>query len=109
MLPPPPRNGSGRYLAKDSTARRGVAGEVEDVVSRVDVHESTAVRVLNAMNEGFGSLREVDFPAYGVARPSTLVSLSLHSNRVSSLEGFESMTVSVCECFRCFCSSQQQQ
>ena len=106
MLPPPPRNGSARYLAKDDTARRGVAGEVEDVVSRVDVHESSTVRVLNAMNEGLGSLREVDFPAYGVARPSTLVSLSLHSNRVTSLEGFESMTVSVC--FECFCFSSSK-
>ena len=84
---------------------------MEEVVSRVDVHESTAVRVLNAMNEGFGSLQEVDFPAYGVARPSTLVSLSLHSNWVSSLEGFESMTVSMFFCTyvpSCFCSSQQQ-
>lgn len=60
----------------------------------MDVHEMSAARVLNAMNENIGSLGEVDFLAYGVARPSTLVSLSLHSNRLSSLEGFASMTVS---------------
>lgn len=145
-LPPRDDSSSGRCQAEgNKKSRRGVlaggvaaGGRVEgapvrgigevggvDIVSRVDVHESTAVRVLNAMNEGFGSLREVDFPAYGVARPSMLVSLSLHSNKVSSLEGFESMTVSmccVCLCaFACvlggkcvisffvFCSSQQQQ
>lgn len=65
------------------------------VVSRVDVHETTAVRILNVMNEGIGSVREVDFLAHGIARPSsTLLSLSLHSNRVSSLEGLASLTVS---------------
>jgi len=63
-------------------------------ISRVDVHEITAVRSLNALNENIRSLREVNFPAYGVARPSTLLSLSLHSNRLSSLEGFSSVTVS---------------
>ena len=63
-------------------------------ISRVDVLETTAARSLNAFNENIRSLREVNFPGYGVARPSTLVSMSLHSNRLSSLEGFSSMTVS---------------
>ncbi|CAM9859750.1 unnamed protein product, partial [Ectocarpus fasciculatus] len=73
------------------TAQRGSGGAAAEV-SRVDVHETSAVRVLNAMNENIGSLDEVNFLAYGVARPSTLASLSLHSNRLSSLEGFASMT-----------------
>lgn len=63
-------------------------------ISRVDVHHTTAVRSLNALNENIRSLLEVNFPAYGVARPSTLVSLSLHSNRMSSFEGFSAMSVS---------------
>ncbi|CAM9225275.1 unnamed protein product [Pylaiella littoralis] len=62
-------------------------------ISRVDIcYETGAVRDLNAMNENIRSLLEVDFPAYGITRPSSLVSLSLHSNRVSSLEGFSSLT-----------------
>ena len=67
-------------------------------ISRVDVHHTTAVRSLNAFNENIRSLPEVNFPAYGVARPSTLVSLSLHSNRMSSFEGFSAMTVSFACC-----------
>lgn len=63
-------------------------------ISRVDVHETTAAQSLNALNENIRSLREVNFPAYGIARPSTLMSMSLHSNRLSSLEGFSSLTVS---------------
>lgn len=69
----------------------GDAAAVEGF-GRVDVHETNCV-ILNAMNEGIRSLQAVDFPAYGIARPSTLLSLSLHSNRVSSLEGLDSMTV----------------
>lgn len=70
------------------------AGAMVDV-SRVDVHETTSIQILNVMNEGIGSVREVDFLAHGIARPSsTLLSLSLHSNRVSSLEGLAYLTVS---------------
>lgn len=78
----------------------GCDSEVHEV-SRVDVHETTSVQILNAMNEGIRSLGEVDFRAYGIARPSTLLSLSLHSNRVSSLEGLSSMTVSLLGAFGC--------
>lgn len=46
------------------------------------------VQSLNLMNEGIPSVLDVDCP-----RPSALVSLSLHSNRVASLEGLASMTV----------------
>eukprot|EP00903_Cladosiphon_okamuranus_P006766 g6598.t1 len=75
-------------------AGEGGNGAAADI-SRVDVHHTTAVRSLNALNENIRSLLEVDFPAYGVARPSTLVSLSLHSNRISSFEGFSAMTALV--------------
>ncbi|CAN0381942.1 unnamed protein product, partial [Ectocarpus sp. 12 AP-2014] len=81
----------GLVVLASPTTQRGSRGAAAEV-SRVDVHEMSAARVLNAMNENIGSLTEVDFLAYGVARPSTLVSLSLHSNRLSSLEGFASMT-----------------
>ncbi|CAM9784123.1 unnamed protein product [Ectocarpus sp. 4 AP-2014] len=81
----------GVVVLASPTKQRGSGGAAAEV-SRVDVHEMSAARVLNAMNENIGSLGEVDFLAYGVARPSTLVSLSLHSNRLSSLEGFASMT-----------------
>ena len=64
-------------------------------VSRVDVHETNSVQILNVINEGIRSPKEVDYLSYGVSRPSTLLSLSLHSNRVSSLEGLASMTVSL--------------
>lgn len=68
------------------------------IISRVDVHESTSVQVqiLNAMNEGITSIRDVNFLSYGVARPTRLLSLSLHSNRVSSMEGLASLAVSFC-------------
>lgn len=79
--------------------RAGEEGSEAADISRVDVHHTTAVRSLNAFNENIRSLLEVNFPAYGVARPSTLVSLSLHSNRMSSFEGFSAMTVS----FACIC------
>lgn len=80
----------------------GRNGATAAEVSRVDVHETSAVQILNAMNENIRSLREVDFLDYGVARPSSLVSLSLHSNRLSSLEGFASLTVSgLCPEFVC--------
>ncbi|CAM9387669.1 unnamed protein product [Ectocarpus sp. 8 AP-2014] len=81
----------GVVVLASPTKERGSGGAAAEV-SRVDVHEMSASRVLNAMNENIGSLGEVDFLAYGIARPSTLVSLSLHSNRLSSLEGFASMT-----------------
>ncbi|CAM9670378.1 unnamed protein product [Ectocarpus sp. 6 AP-2014] len=81
----------GVVVLASPTKERGSGGAAAEV-SRVDVHEMSAARVLNAMNENIGSLGEVDFLAYGIARPSTLVSLSLHSNRLSSLEGFASMT-----------------
>lgn len=88
--------------------RRAAGGEEGVVIinraadiSRVDVHHTTSVRSLNALNENIRSLLEVNFPAYGVARPSTLVSLSLHSNRVSSFEGLSSMTVSLVRPRRC--------
>ncbi|CAM9305835.1 unnamed protein product [Scytosiphon promiscuus] len=76
--------------ARNAAAAAAPAAAVE--VSRVDVHETSAVQILNAMNENIRSLGEVDFLAYGVPRPSHLVSLSLHSNRLSSLEGFASLT-----------------
>lgn len=73
----------------------GHGQEADAMVSRVDVHERTTIQILNVMNEGIGSVREVDFLAHGIARPSSaLLSLSLHSNRVSSLEGLASLTVS---------------
>lgn len=56
-------------------------------------HEPTTKQFLNAMHEGIRSLLELDFSARGVS-PSALLSLSLHSNRLSSLEGLPSMTVS---------------
>lgn len=64
------------------------------VVSRVDVHETPSVQLLNAMNEGIRSLRDIDFHSNGIARLSALLSMNLHSNQVSTLEGLSPMTVS---------------
>lgn len=77
------------------------ASPTAEDVSRVDVHETNFVQSLNVLNEGIRSLKEVHYPLYGVSRPSTLRSLSLHSNQVSSLEGLASMTVSSFERFIC--------
>lgn len=94
------RGRMGPQESPTSERRSGEEGNrVAAGISRVDVHHTTAVRSLNALNENIRSLLQVNFSAYGVARPSTLVSLSLHSNRVSSFEGFSAMTVSPA-CFR---------
>lgn len=77
------------------------ASPTAEDVSRVDVHETNFVQSLNVLNEGIRSLKEVHYPSFGVSRPSTLRSLSLHSNQVSSLEGLASMTVSPFEMFLC--------
>lgn len=55
-------------------------------------HDLMTKRILHVIHEGVRSLLDLDFSAHDV-KPSMLLNLSLHSNRVSSLEGLSSMTV----------------
>ncbi|CAM9480031.1 unnamed protein product, partial [Choristocarpus tenellus] len=71
-------------IGRDTEEARDGAGQGEDVVRPGRQH-------LNLMHEGISSLSLVDFRARG-ADPSTLLSLSLHSNRVSSTEGLAHLT-----------------
>lgn len=79
-------------LPESSVSRAVDLDEDEDGVTRryLEIGMSAGhQQCLNMMNEGIRSLLEVDCP-----RLSALVSLNLYSNRVASLEGLSSMTVS---------------
>lgn len=80
-------NSGEEYQRQQSQQRVVSMGKHGDVTP-----EPATKRTLNLMHEGITSFLELDFSMHGV-RPSTLVSMSLHSNRVSSLEGLSSMTV----------------
>lgn len=84
------------YRGEESQHERQHGGVVsmEDLDVR---HGPTTKQFLNVMHEGIRSLLELDFSGRGVS-PSALLSLSLHSNRVSSLEGLSCLTVRIRMC-----------
>lgn len=88
-------------VSNDDNDRNNLHDDGDDVAApkvraktRDTANSVASAPILNVMHEGIRSLLELDLPAHGVTTPSTLLSLSLHSNRVTSLEGLASMTVS---------------
>ncbi|CAM9286632.1 unnamed protein product, partial [Discosporangium mesarthrocarpum] len=72
----------------------GIRGSIAREARNVGAQGPAEVRrrqTLNLIHEGISLISQVDFRARGVD-PSALVSLSLHSNMLSSLEGLSPLT-----------------